>query len=232
MDIGDWIAAVAALIALAAMGFAARQAHEAKEARHAAQAQAAAAKDSAEIAEAGVKQAQRSAKAAEDSAAEARTANQYASEQLALTRADREDRERQEQRDIVIDVLRTGRIYASALEGIVTIMGAMADYVEITRMDSWNTFTQAGESYNKARLHARYAVKAPEITAVIHDLETVAAKLTERTGKLVRSKRDARGHAPIEDILSALEIPHGINHLLDRLEELANQHFRQPGEKA
>ncbi|WP_440900347.1 hypothetical protein, partial [Actinosynnema sp.] len=111
-------------------------------------------------------------------------------------------------------------------------MGKMSDYVEMTQMDSWDTFTQAGNAYNKARLHARYAVKAPEITAVIHDLEAVGAQLTERTGKLIQSKRDAHGEAPIEDILSALEIPRGINHLLNRLEELTDQHFKESGRQA
>ncbi|WP_394613119.1 hypothetical protein JNUCC0626_24570 [Lentzea sp. JNUCC 0626] len=239
MGATEWIAIAAAVIALVAAAFSAgsmiaaiRQAGEARESRHAAQAQAAAAKDSAEIAESGVTQSRRSAQAAEESAAEARKANEYASEQLALARADREDREHQGQRAIVIEVLRTGRRYANSLEMMITVMGAMPGYIELTQMESWNTFTDAGSAYDKARLEARYAVKASDIADVVRNLETVGSMLTERTTKLIRSKRDARGHAPLEDILLALEIPRVISDRLDRLEELANQHFGQSGEKA
>jgi hypothetical protein len=76
MDVGDWIAAVAAVIAAGSMCVALFQASEARKARQAAQVQAAAAKDAAEIAEAGVLQARRSAEAAEESAGEARKANE------------------------------------------------------------------------------------------------------------------------------------------------------------
>jgi hypothetical protein len=174
----------------------------------------------------------RQAAAAEGQVAAAKEQADTAREQLAFMRADREDRERQEQRDAVLELLRTGRAYASALDGLIMFMGVIADYVEVTQSDSWGSFERAREPYEKARLHAQYAVTASEIIDVIHRLETVGSMLTERTTKLVLSERDARGHAPVKDIAKASAIPKVLNQLLDRLEELANQHYRRPGDAA
>lgn len=231
-DVPAWVAAVVALgsmaVAIVAAVFSSRQVAAAKTQAAAALQQADEAKRARKAAEAGVEQAQRSAKAAEESATQSQKANEYASEQVALMRADREDRERQEQRDMVIEVLRTGRSYARILEMMVLSMGKARSYAQIVDTDSWNTYTQARETYDKVRLHARYAVKAPEVAAVIRDLESVGVQLSARTDRLMR----IRGESPMDDVLSALEIPRGINYLLDRLEELADWHFKESGREA
>ncbi|RDI19662.1 hypothetical protein [Lentzea flaviverrucosa] len=149
--------------------------------------------------------------------------------QAAILLADREDRGRQEQRDAVLELLRTGRTYAGSINGLILFMGVIADQIELTNSDTWKAFERAKDPYTKALLHARYTVEAPEISAVIDDLEMVGTKMTERTTKLLQSKRDARGHAATKDIVDATVIPNATNELLDQLEKLADQHLKKPG---
>lgn len=215
MEVGDVATWFAAGVAIIAAVIAMNNANSAKTQAGAALKQASEAKKAREAAEASV--------------AEARTANELAKQQLTLAAADREDRAKQEQRGLVLELLHSGRGYASALDGLILVMGVLADSVELTNSDTWKTFERAKAGFDKALLQARYSVKQPEIRAVIGDLDTVLASSTERTAKLGTSQRDARGHAPIEDIIEAAAIPKMINLLMDQLAELAERDLKGIG---
>ncbi|WP_285741530.1 hypothetical protein [Lentzea sp. NBRC 105346] len=162
---------------------------------------------------------------AKSQAASAEEQAKWAKAQVEIMLADRADRSDQQQRQAAVEVLRAGRKWRNALDGLIMYMGAVSDMEALASSDTSNTYTEASTAYQAALLDARFAVHDPGLSDVVGDLQVLTEKVTERTGRIHAAPRDARGHAPIEDILSAMEIPRDAGILLEKLDELTMRRF-------
>ncbi|WP_125592503.1 hypothetical protein [Amycolatopsis balhimycina] len=204
MDAGDWIAAGAALIAVVGASITFWQAREAKKSRRAAEDQA----GSSRVA----------AIAAEGQAA-------IAKEHLDLARAERADRERLDEREAVVDLLRTALHYAGIFEGLLMFLGVVSDTVEQANSQTFDAYLAAKREFDRAMVLARLAIVTPSLREQLVRIKSALDAAEQPTQAFSSCSRDARGHAPMQVILDGQTAARTVAAAIQAFEESAIRAF-------
>lgn len=203
MEVGDvaaWFAVAVALIAaIIALG------------------NANSAKRQARAAEAGVHEARRSAAASEAQVTLMR-------EQLALTQAERLERDRLHQREALVAVINTARPWISAAETAVLTFSILPTS-EAVRMDGVQNHGPASIAFDQALVQASVAVTDTELARLVAEMIRIKGLMTERFDPFHSCSRGEDGKAPLDLVYKAYAVPRAVAGVLDQLEQLAVQRF-------
>lgn len=245
-DVSALVAAGAALVAI-------WQAYEARKARKGTEDQAdssrgmlkkteqqiAAADKAATSAMLSVGAAERAASAAEDQVVLARHAVKAAEvqaesarqqviimlDQLAEQRADRRERLEGDQRQALVDVLKTGRQWVEVMKSFVLVHNALLRWDDSERSLLANRFQETLDAYKASLVHAQFAVTDHHMAMLVDVLDGAIGLWPEVADRLSKTSRDDEGVADINDTGYALGMHRMYDDLLSAVQKIAVRRF-------
>jgi hypothetical protein len=182
------------------------------------------AKRQASAAESGVQEARRSAAASEAQAEAARAQVALMREQLALTQAERLERDRLDQREALVAVINTARPWISAAETVALTFSILPSS-EAAHTDGVQHHGLASTAFEQALVQASVAVTDTELAQLVAEMIRIKALMIERFDPFHTCSRDVRGKAPDDLLAKALAVPKAVAGVLAQVEKLAVQRF-------
>ncbi|MFI5614647.1 hypothetical protein [Amycolatopsis sp. NPDC051903] len=211
MDVGDWIATGAAVVAIVSASITFWQAREAKKSRKAAEDQAGSSRTAAAAAEGQA---------------------MIAKEHLDLARAERADRERLDEREAVVELLRSAPRYAKAFEGLLMFLSVVSDTVEQANSWTHDNYLAASREFDHALVLARLAIVTPALREQLDRIQSASENALEPMQAFSTCSRDARGRAPMEVVVDGRVAANRVATAIQAFEDAALEAFSAPRREA
>ncbi len=134
---------------------------------------------------------------------------------------ERRDTHRIEKRAAVVEVLRVGPDWRTALDGVMMRVAAFPDPVELAKSVEGDTWGARREEFNRALVTARIIVTEPEIKAILDRLTKFNTELPQDWYRAVHDQRTDRSQLGE----TALQLGDAIAAALTELEQRAAETY-------